>query len=108
MITTNLITFKILKNSDESRKRLSNSANKLMSILELGDDSVAPPSVIEKTRYKTPTKNTPVKLESGSSIKKQRTPSLVTSSKKGGASTMDSSKKASRASPMRIPSGHYR
>ena len=81
-----------------------------MSILELGEEPQPPQGVMDRSRYKTPTKNTPVKIEHGigSSLKKPRAASLATSSKK--ASTMDSSKKASRASPMRAPSGqhHYR
>lgn len=75
-----------------------------MNILELKEDTSAPPSVMEKVRYKTPTKGTPVKIEGQYPISatKARTPSLLTSSKKV-ASTQDSSKKASRASPMRLP-----
>jgi len=80
--------------SEESRRKLSQSANKLLTLLEIGDDQALPTEKDREraSRFRTPTKNTPQKED----LNKTRSP-LSTKKDK----SLDSTLKSKPASPFK-------
>lgn len=84
---------------EESRRKLSHSANKLLNILELNDDSATgiTGGFPEKARYRTPTKDTSIREEH----EKSKIKSPFGSTKRGEFTT-ESAKKSKPSSPFKV------